>query len=59
MSDPTNDPELPQHRRHDESEDPHYHDEDSEIQNADRERWRWPLKRKDNRRWPPRRHYED
>ena len=63
MSDSPTNPDPPRSRPHHEYEDPHFHDEDLEIQQDDTGHRpnQPPARRKPTRRVPPprRRHYED
>jgi hypothetical protein len=61
MSDSPPNPEPARPRSHTEYEDPHFHDEEPEIQQDDTGRRPGPpsAKRKPPRRPPPRRYYED
>jgi hypothetical protein len=61
MHEPTDSSGEPQPRRHQEFEDPHFHDDDEvvSIDEGERQGARPPARRKTLRRPPPRRHYEE
>jgi hypothetical protein len=62
MNDSPINPQASRARLHNDYEDPHYHDEDSDIHLDDHPReGKLPIKRKPPRKLPPpsRRHYED
>jgi hypothetical protein len=61
MSDPKSDSDAgaPESRPEKEYQDPHYHDEEPELDEGGSHRPRWPGKRKPNRLRLPKRHYED
>jgi hypothetical protein len=61
MNDPSteSDAEAPRPRHETEYQDPHYHDEEPELDQDGGKRTRWPGMRKGNRPRLPKRRYED